>query len=1335
MGKLDFIIFIFFMLTSINNQDCISDMYIEENECFNEIITINLEDKNYRAGHFALNKNGDMIVEYSSEEYRLFYGLKKDGKYFFPNINKEIEIKSDEISSNLIRRYESINSFVSLFDDFNKEQEFLLSISANLSILELYNLENDEYSIQESTLFFDKSNGLYSHIFQILEAKINNKNIYFCVYIYNKSKTGRYIAIRRFGLASFNSYDIISSDETTYQDNYGTRIVSSIIINDYIIIFFMHSNEYYYIYFYDFDLSLKGTQELGPFSDGNLGTGIFFKACNLKDNYLAFLYFGNSNNFNFNIFQFFPEKSSNYFEIVLGYSDSSISFYNDITTNDFIKIYDDRLAFFSVARTTNNNELYILLFDLYQSYTDMAVRYYKYNLNDKVFQNDFSAFLFNGFLVFSSTIRNADSIEDNYYSILLMFGYPNGTDFEIDISPYFADIEGYSNENNLYNFLIEKMKIDNNIFGYEKVEEIKIISMPEEIIINNTKDNILIANNDNININCELLQNQNIIKEDKYYYLNYQYIAKEPNFNTFYTIYTETYKKYDSSTNVASFFEPKIFYGRVNTLKFKLCHNYCKTCLRFGISDNEQNCQSCLEKYTYSHIEHQNSECIPENYFYDLENKELTPCNSTNSKFYTILSNNKTICIKKDYACPNDYSYLNETTNECLKYFPSEIPTNNPESSESETQINKNSDNVNNSKLIDFNGYINNKIISELLEKYNAWNESIEIKGEGNLLFQLTTTINELNILYGKNSSKGYSLIDLGECEAVLKSEYQINESISLIIKKVEQLAISAERNIQFEVYHPTSKIKLNLSYCRTESINLYIPVELNEKLKKLYIDLQKSGYDLFNIEDPFYNDICSPYKSENGTDVLLSDRKNDYYDNNYTTCQSNCHYSSYDLKYQFLKCECRIIVDEIDIYNFNKFSQAIYKNFFDVLQNSNYKVMKCYKLVFNIAYFKRNIGNFLVMAFFGVYIIFLIIYIIKGITPIKKEIMKIISNKFNNVKINNLENSSEFKKDDKNNFPPKKKKAIKKYNDISLTRILNSKKNKSNKIKTDKSNNKIILNKFDNSLENNDNNLKSNISNTNKNILDLLEKNKISKKEKLKDQLNINKNNKYINLNNLEDLELNNLSYKKALIFDKRTIFQIYWSKLKKKHLLIFTFLSQNDHNLIYIKIDRFLFLISTTMAMNIIFFFDSSMHKIYLDYGKYNFIGQIPQILYSSLLSLLIEFLINFLGYTDINIYQIMKMKKYDLEQVKSVLKRIKIKLLTFFLLTFLFFSFYWYLISAFCAVYNNTQIIFLKDFISSFCVGLLYPFAVQFCFASLRIISLKKKSNIRGLLYKIC
>ena len=132
--------------------------------------------------------------------------------------------------------------------------------------------------------------------------------------------------------------------------------------------------------------------------------------------------------------------------------------------------------------------------------------------------------------------------------------------------------------------------------------------------------------------------------------------------------------------------------------------------------------------------------------------------------------------------------------------------------------------------------------------------------------------------------------------------------------------------------------------------------------------------------------------------------------------------------------------------------------------------------------------------------------------------------------------------------------------------------------------------------------------------------------KEKIYDDINKDMNDKKI-----DDLDLNNLSYEKALELDKRTFGQIYWSKLKGKHLLIFTFISCEDHNLLYIKVARFLFLICSSMAMNIIFFFDSSMHKIYMDYGKYDFIQQIPQIIYSSIVSLVIEMLIGILSYTD--------------------------------------------------------------------------------------------------------
>ena len=65
-----------------------------------------------------------------------------------------------------------------------------------------------------------------------------------------------------------------------------------------------------------------------------------------------------------------------------------------------------------------------------------------------------------------------------------------------------------------------------------------------------------------------------------------------------------------------------------------------------------------------------------------------------------------------------------------------------------------------------------------------------------------------------------------------------------------------------------------------------------------------------------------------------------------------------------------------------------------------------------------------------------------------------------------------------------------------------------------------------------------------------------------------------------------------------------MYLSKLKKGHLFIFTFFATNDFNLIYVKIARFALEITTNIAMNALFFSDQSMHKIYLNYGKYDLV-----------------------------------------------------------------------------------------------------------------------------------
>ena len=57
----------------------------------------------------------------------------------------------------------------------------------------------------------------------------------------------------------------------------------------------------------------------------------------------------------------------------------------------------------------------------------------------------------------------------------------------------------------------------------------------------------------------------------------------------------------------------------------------------------------------------------------------------------------------------------------------------------------------------------------------------------------------------------------------------------------------------------------------------------------------------------------------------------------------------------------------------------------------------------------------------------------------------------------------------------------------------------------------------------------------------------------------------------------------------------------------------------------------------MNVFFFSYDSMHKIFLNYGKYNFIQQIPQIVYTTIISNLLETFLCYLSLTDKYIYQI--------------------------------------------------------------------------------------------------
>ena len=55
-------------------------------------------------------------------------------------------------------------------------------------------------------------------------------------------------------------------------------------------------------------------------------------------------------------------------------------------------------------------------------------------------------------------------------------------------------------------------------------------------------------------------------------------------------------------------------------------------------------------------------------------------------------------------------------------------------------------------------------------------------------------------------------------------------------------------------------KTKLNLSLCDNTTITIYLPIILSDELNQIYNEIKDMGYDIFDINSSFYQDICIPF-------------------------------------------------------------------------------------------------------------------------------------------------------------------------------------------------------------------------------------------------------------------------------------------------------------------------------------------------------------------------------------------------------------------------------------------------------------------------------------------
>ena len=80
----------------------------------------------------------------------------------------------------------------------------------------------------------------------------------------------------------------------------------------------------------------------------------------------------------------------------------------------------------------------------------------------------------------------------------------------------------------------------------------------------------------------------------------------------------------------------------------------------------------------------------------------------------------------------------------------------------------------------------------------------------------------------------------------------------------------------------------------------------------------------------------------------------------------------------------------------------------------------------------------------------------------------------------------------------------------------------------------------------------------------------------------------------------------------------------------------------------------------------------------------------------------------------------------EIKRPVKRIRIKLILFFVVNFLLLIIFWYYLSCFCAVYKNTQLYLFINVLISFGISLIYTFIINLLPCIFRIKSLKPRND---------
>ena len=223
-----------------------------------------------------------------------------------------------------------------------------------------------------------------------------------------------------------------------------------------------------------------------------------------------------------------------------------------------------------------------------------------------------------------------------------------------------------------------------------------------------------------------------------------------------------------------------------------------------------------------------------------------------------------------------------------------------------------------------------------------------------------------------------------------------------------------------------------------------------------------------------------------------------------------------------------------------------------------------------------------------------------------------------------------------------KDKNKLKEVNEIYLDNILGNKENINKNIDENRFNQEnkdaVIPILFTNQKKSNKNFTK--IKNK-ENISDSKNTKEIWNKTKSKNRTRAKRNNKKRNINTILiigekennktkfnnclklsqiDEELQDMDYEEAITKDKRSYLKMYWSALVDSQIILGIIFTENNLNLLVIKISFFISIFQISFFLNALFYTDEYISDAYHNNGVLDFVSGLPKSIYSFLATLIL-------------------------------------------------------------------------------------------------------------------